>query len=46
MRRLKVDWHFHDLRAKPATDAEHLVLGKQHTALSTYLRGERTKPTV
>ena len=23
-----------------------LVLGKQHTALSTYLRGERTRPTV
>lgn len=46
MRRLNVDWHFHDLRAKAATDADHLVLGKQHTALSTYLRGERTRPTV
>jgi integrase len=46
MRRLNVDWHFHDLRAKAATDADHLVLGKQHTALGTYLRGERTKPTV
>ena len=45
MRRLKVDWHFHDLRAKAATDAEHPVLGK-HSTLGTYLRGERTKPTV
>jgi integrase len=45
MRRLNVDWHFHDLRAKAATDAEHSVLGK-HSTLGTYLRGERTKPTV
>lgn len=45
MRRLKVDWHFHDLRAKAATDASHSVLGK-HSTLGTYLRGERTKPTV
>lgn len=45
MRRLGVDWHFHDLRAKAATDADHLVLGK-HSTLGTYLRGERTKPTV
>lgn len=44
MRRLGVDWHFHDLRAKAATDAEHQVLGK-HSTLGTYLRGERTKPT-
>ena len=28
----KVDWHFHDLRAKAATDTDHLVLGKQHSA--------------
>jgi hypothetical protein len=41
MRRLNVDWHFHDLRAKAATDAEHLVLGKQHSALATYRRGVR-----
>ena len=45
MRRLKVDWHFHDLRAKAATDALHPILGK-HSTLGTYLRGERTKPTV
>lgn len=45
MRRLGVDWHFHDLRAKAATDAEHQVLGK-HSTLGTYLRGERTKPTI
>jgi integrase len=45
MRRLKVDWHFHDLRAKAATDANHPVLGK-HSTLGTYLRGERTKPTI
>jgi hypothetical protein len=45
MRRLGVDWHFRDLSAKAATDAEHLVLGK-HSTLGTYLRGERTKPTV
>jgi integrase len=45
MRRLGVDWHFHDLRAKAATDATHAVLGK-HSTLGTYLRGERTKPTV
>ena len=45
MRRLNVDWHFHDLRAKAATDAAHSVLGK-HSTLGTYLRGERTRPTV
>lgn len=41
MRRLNVDWHFHDLRAKAATDPTHAVLGK-HSTLGTYLRGERT----
>ncbi len=45
MRRLGVDWHFHDLRAKAATDADHHVLGR-HSTLGTYLRGERTKPTI
>lgn len=45
MRRLNVDWHFHDLRAKAATDADHQVLGR-HSTLGTYLRGERTKPTI
>jgi integrase len=45
MRRLNVDWHFHDLRAKAATDADHQVLGR-HSTLGTYLRGERTKPTM
>jgi len=45
MRRLDVDWHFHDLRAKAATDAAHPVLGR-HSKLSTYLRGEITAPTL
>jgi integrase len=45
MRRLNVGWHFHDLRAKAATDADHQVLGR-HSTLGTYLRGERTKPTI
>jgi integrase len=45
MRRLNVDWHFHDLRAKAATDAQHAILGK-HSTLGTYLRGERTKPVI
>jgi hypothetical protein len=45
MRRLNVDWHFHDLRAKVATDAQHAILGK-HSTLGTYLRGERTKPVI
>jgi hypothetical protein len=45
MRRLNVDWHFHDLRAKTATDAQHAILGK-HSTLGTYLRAERTKPVI
>jgi len=45
MRRLEVDWHFHDIRAKAATDAPHAVLGR-HSKLGTYLRGEVTEPTI
>lgn len=38
MRRLGVDWHFHDLRAKAASDAKHNILGHGAGMLGVYVR--------
>lgn len=44
LRRLKVTWRFHDLRAKAATDSEHNVLGHRSDMLRVYRRQDRVKP--
>lgn len=40
-RRLKVEWHFHDLRAKAASDAGHNILGHGAQMLGVYVRETR-----
>lgn len=37
-RRLGVEWHFHDLRAKAASDAGHNILGHGAQMLGVYVR--------
>lgn len=37
-KRLGTDWHFHDLRAKAASDATHNILGHGAGMLGVYLR--------
>lgn len=44
MRRLAVDWTFHDIRAKAASDAEHNVLGHNQAMLAVYKRAETVRP--
>lgn len=38
VRRLGVDWHFHDIRAKAASDAEQNILGHGAGMLGVYIR--------
>jgi integrase len=42
-KRLNVDWHFHDLRAKAASDAEHNILGHGAGMLGVYVRHQKVK---
>jgi integrase len=42
-KRLRVDWHFHDLRAKAASDAEHNILGHGAGMLGVYVRHQKVK---
>jgi integrase len=42
-KRLGVDWHFHDLRAKAASDAEHNILGHGAGMLGVYVRHQKVK---
>jgi integrase len=37
-KRLETDWHFHDLRAKAASDATHNILGHGAGMLGVYVR--------
>jgi len=39
-KRLQVDWHFHDLRAKAASDASHNILGHGAGMLGVYVRAQ------
>jgi integrase len=43
IKRLGVDWHFHDLRAKAASDAEHNILGHGAGMLGVYVRRQKVK---
>jgi integrase len=38
IKRLNVEWHFHDLRAKAASDAGHNILGHGAQMLGVYVR--------
>lgn len=42
-KRLGVDWHFHDIRAKAASDAEHNILGHGAGMLGVYVRHQKVK---
>jgi integrase len=42
-KRLGTDWHFHDLRAKAASDAEHNILGHGAGMLGVYVRHQKVK---
>lgn len=42
-KRLGVDWHFHDIRAKAASDAEHNILGHGPQMLGVYVRQQKVK---
>lgn len=42
-KRLKTDWHFHDLRAKAASDASHNILGHGSGMLGVYVRRQAVK---
>ena len=42
-KRLGRDWHFHDLRAKAASDAEHNILGHGAGMLGVYVRRQKVK---
>jgi integrase len=42
-KRLRVDWHFHDLRAKAASDASHNILGHGSGMLGVYVRHQKVK---
>jgi integrase len=43
MRRQSLDWHFHDLRAKAASDADHNILGHGAGMLGVYVRHKTVK---
>jgi hypothetical protein len=40
-KRLRASWHFHDIRAKAASDAAGNILGHGHGMLSVYVRRQR-----
>ena len=42
-KRLRTDWHFHDLRAKAASDAGGNILGHGAGMLGVYIRQQRVK---
>jgi integrase len=42
-KRLGTDWHFHDIRAKAASDAEHNILGHGAGMLGVYVRHQKVK---
>jgi integrase len=42
-KRLGTDWHFHDIRAKAASDAEHNILGHGAGMLGVYVRRKAVK---
>jgi integrase len=42
-KRLKTDWHFHDIRAKAASDAGHNILGHGAGMLGVYVRHQKVK---
>lgn len=42
-KRLGTDWHFHDIRAKAASDAEHNILGHGAGMLGVYLRHRKVR---
>lgn len=42
-KRLGTDWHFHDLRAKAASDATHNILGHGAGMLGVYVRRQSVK---
>lgn len=42
-KRLGTDWHFHDLRAKAASDAEHNILGHGSQMLGVYVRRQKVR---
>jgi integrase len=42
-KRLRVDWHFHDIRAKAASDASHNILGHGSGMLGVYVRHQKVK---
>jgi integrase len=42
-KRLETDWHFHDLRAKAASDAAHNILGHGAGMLGVYVRHQKIK---
>lgn len=42
-KRLETDWHFHDLRAKAASDAEHNILGHGAGMLGVYVRHQKVR---
>jgi len=43
IKRLGRDWHFHDIRAKAASDAEHNILGHGAGMLAVYVRRQRVQ---
>jgi integrase len=43
IKRMGVDWHFHDLRAKAASDADHNILGHGAGMLGVYVRHQKVK---
>jgi hypothetical protein len=40
-KRLGTDWHFHDIRAKAASDAGHNILGHGQQMLGVYVRHQK-----
>jgi len=45
MRRLNVDWRFHDMRAMAASDATQGVLGQRMDIVRASVRRETTQPS-
>ncbi len=41
IKRMGVDWHFHDIRAKAASDAGHNILGHGAQMLGVYVREQK-----
>lgn len=42
-KRLKTDWHFHDIRAKSASDAKENILGHGPQMLGVYVRKQKVQ---